>query len=518
MKTKLLCPLMILLVSSGLGCTPDQPSSQQTHQQAPARPNIILMMADDVGWGDASYQGHMTLQTPNIDAMATNGLVLERFYSASPVCSPTRASVLTGRHPYRSGIFWALMNKSQHALPTEELTLAEVLQENGYRTGFFGKWHLGGMTEDIKDGRLGGAGRPEMISPPWEHGFERVFATESRVPTYDPMIRPAMETGEWEGPSAGLLTDPTMGYWEPVEDPEKAIPWGTRYWNEDGNFETENLEGDDSRVIMDRVLPFVRESAGSDEPFLAVIWFHTAHLPVVAGSEDQDRYREQSYHDRLYQGAITGMDREIGRLRALLKETGQDQNTVLWYTSDNGPETVKQYTPGSTGGLRGRKRSLYEGGIRVPGVIEWPAGIEAGMKTTTPAVTSDIFPTVLAWAGVEDLTGRPMDGENLSAVISEGSDRTQAIKFESRHQLALMEGPWKIVHQPKKRTNVDQPGNLDTLNTGSDIQYALYNIEQDPAETTDLAAQHPDVVKRLATRMQEWQASVAASLAGEDYQ
>jgi len=137
---------------------------------------------------------------------------------------------------------------------------------------------------------------------------------------------------------------------------------------------------------------------------------------------------------------------------------------------------------------------------------------------STPAVTSDIFPTVLAWAGVESPVERPMDGENLSAVISDSSGRTQAIMFESRHQLALMEGPWKIVHQPKKRTNVDQPGNLDTLNTGNDIQYALYNIEQDPAETSDLAAKHPDVVKRLAASMQAWQASVAASLAGEDYQ
>jgi len=516
-KSKWFYPVMALVVYFIIACTPEQSGEQAAQQQPLPRPNIILLMADDVGWGDAGYQGHETLQTPNIDAMAANGLVLDRFYSAAPVCSPTRASVLTGRHPYRSGIFFALMDKSKNPLPQEEVTLAEVLKTEGYRTGFFGKWHLGGMSHEIEDGRLSGIGRPEMISPPWQHGFERVFATESRVPTYDPMIRPPLESGEWQGPRSGLLTDPTRGYWEPVGNSGESVLFGTRYWNETGTFETDNLDGDDSRVIMDRVLPFIRESGEADQPFLAVVWFHTAHLPVVAGAEDQDRYREESYHDRLYQGAITGMDREIGRLRELLKETGQDQNTVLWFTSDNGPETVGELKPGSAGGLRGRKRSLFEGGIRVPGVIEWPNRIKPGSKTATPAVTSDIFPTVLVWTGAHNPVDRPLDGENLAAVIEEGLDRTQPIMFESRHQLALMDGPWKIVHQPKKRKVEDNSVSRDTINTDPAPQYSLYNIDKDPAETTDLAEQHPEVLQRLAKRMQDWQKSVTASLAGEDY-
>lgn len=507
--TKWLSLILLVVVLSGGGCS--------SEQAALPRPNIILLMADDVGWGDAGFQGHGTLQTPNLDAMAANGLVFKRFYSAAPVCSPTRASVLTGRHPNRSGIFYALMDKSRHALPKDEVTLAEVLKAEGYRTGFFGKWHLGGMTEEVKDGRLGGIGRPEMFGPPWQHGFDRVFATESRVPTYDPMIRPKLEFGEWAGPASALLKDPTLGYWEPVWDPEDAVFWGTRYWHEDGSFETENLGGDDSRVIMDRVEPFIRESIDSGQPFFVVVWFHTAHLPVVAGIEDQFPYRKEAFHDRLYHGAITGMDREIGRLRKLLKKTGQDQNTVLWYTSDNGPETVREFTPGSTGGLRGRKRSLYEGGIRVPGVIEWPARIKAGATTATPAVTSDIFPTVLAWVGAQHPGDRPLDGEDLAAVIDDGSPRSNPIMFESRHQLALMEGPWKIIHQPKKRTAGDDASDRDTLNFDPEPRYSLYNIEQDPGETADLAGQHPDLVKRLATRMHTWQVSVAASLAGEDY-
>ncbi|MEE8327072.1 MAG: sulfatase-like hydrolase/transferase, partial [candidate division NC10 bacterium] len=482
----------ILLVAAlaGAACTPDN------DRAPPQRPNIILLMADDVGWGDAGYQGHETLQTPNIDAMAAKGLILDRFYAAAPVCSPTRASVLTGRHPNRSGIFFALMDQSRNALPQDEVTLAEVLRADGYRTAFFGKWHLGGMSHEIEDGRLSGIGRPEMISPPWQHGFDRVFATESRVPTYDPMIRPALEFGEWEGPKSALLKEPTRGYWEPVWDPEDAVFFGTRYWHEDGTFEKENLGGDDSRVIMDRVEPFIRESAASDQPFFAVVWFHTAHLPVVAGIEDQYPYRNESFYDRLYHGAISGMDREIGRLRSLLKETGQYENTVLWFTSDNGPETLGDLTPGSAGGLRGRKRSLFEGGIRVPGVIEWPARIKAGSRTATPAVTSDIFPTVLAWAGVQGPVDRPMDGEDLAPVIDEGSARSTPIMFESRHQLALIDGPWKIVHQPNKKAAGDNTVERDTLNTDLEPQYSLFNIEQDPAEAIDLAEQHPEVVKR----------------------
>ncbi len=229
-------------------------------QSVDPRPNIILCMADDQGWGDTGYNGHPVLATPNLDEMARAGIRFERFYAGAPVCSPTRGSCLTGRHPYRYGVTFANTGR----LPLEEVSLAEAVKTRGYRTGHFGKWHLGTLTTTVKESNRGGPGSERLFSPPWKHGFVTCFSTEAKVPT-----------------------------WDPMKTPGKNTPFGTNYWNEAGERETSGLEGDDSRIIMDRALGFIRRAAREKQPFLAVIWFHTPHYPVLASPEHRRLYKDQ---------------------------------------------------------------------------------------------------------------------------------------------------------------------------------------------------------------------------------
>ncbi|MHC4744756.1 MAG: sulfatase-like hydrolase/transferase, partial [Planctomycetota bacterium] len=196
------------------------------------RPNVILCMCDDLGWGDTGYNGHPVLKTPNLDAIAATGIRFDRWYAAAPVCSPTRGSCVTGRHPYRYGIFSA----NQGHMRSEEITLAEALKTQGYATGHFGKWHMGTLTTEIKDSNRGAPGATEHYSPPWDNGFDVCFSTEAKVPTWDPMKTPGSDDF-----------------------------YGTYYWREDGNYvpiDSPELAGDDSRVIMDQAIPFIRKAVG----------------------------------------------------------------------------------------------------------------------------------------------------------------------------------------------------------------------------------------------------------------
>ncbi|MEC8652136.1 MAG: sulfatase-like hydrolase/transferase, partial [Planctomycetota bacterium] len=288
---------------------------------AAQRPNVILLMADDLGWGDLGVQGHPHLHTPHLDQLAADGARFTRFHAAAPVCSPTRASCLTGRHPYRADI----PNANRGHLRAEELTLPSLLKDAGYRTGHFGKWHLGTLTKTLVESNRGGPRGSAHYAPPWERGFDACFSTEAKVPTFDPM-----------------------------KDPKTGAPYGTHYWTGPGARVTEGLEGDDSRVIMDRALPFVRRCAEDAAPFFCVVWFHAPHLPCVASDADRARYREFGEATQHYFGCITALDRQVGRLRSTLAELGLADETMIWFCSDNGPEGQAGKAPGSSGGLRGR--------------------------------------------------------------------------------------------------------------------------------------------------------------------
>jgi arylsulfatase A-like enzyme len=450
------------------------------------RPNIILVMCDDLGWGDVGFNGNKIIRTPHLDTMAKNSLRFTRFYAAAPVCSPTRGSCLTGRHPFRYGIYFA---NTGH-MKTEELTLAELLQKHGYATGHFGKWHLGTLTKTEKDANRGGPRGAKHFSPPQANGFDVCFATESKVPTWDPMLRPK--------------TSKSRTWWDPAKE---NVKYGTAYWNEKGARVMENLRGDDSRVIMDRAIPFIRAAVEKEQPFFAIVWFHAPHLPVVAGPEYTKLYSKHEKFAQHYYGCITALDEQVGRLRKELRTLGVADNTLVTFCSDNGPEGRAGKNPGSAGYLSGRKRSLLEGGIRVPGLIEWPEKIKPG-TTAIPAVTSDYLPTILEIIGAKRVDMRPLDGISLGPLF-EGKmkERGRPIGFQSAGQVALIGDRYKLYGSGGRKNEQDQA--LPTLK--------LFDLTRDPSERNDLAAQYPDLLKKMSATLEHWRKSCRQSDTGGDY-
>ncbi len=445
---------------------------------AQKRPNIILIMADDMGWGDVGFNGNKLVKTPSLDKMAKDGIVFSRFYSAAPVCSPTRGSCLTGRHPFRYGVFFANEGKM---LP-QEVTLAEYLKEKGYSTGHFGKWHLGTLTNDENDANRGGR-NTEYYSPPWKNGFDICFSTESKVPTWNPMITPGSDAGD-------------IG-----KSRTKGDFFGTYYWSGPGVKVTDNLEGDDSRIIMDRVIPYIKEQINNKNPFFAVIWFHTPHLPVLTGEKYRNLYAGHSVDIQHYYGAISAMDEQIGRLNNKLKELNATENTLIFFTSDNGPEgkTQQGRTQGSTGGFKGRKRSLYEGGIRVPGIAVWAGKIKSGLRTDYPAVTSDYFPTILEIIGEKrKFPILPIDGVSLVPVWKNRiNKRPRPIGFQSQNQKALSDNRYKLIEIDEK--------------------IELYDLIKDPFETRDISSNNPTKVSEMKIRLIDFVRSCDKSREGVDY-
>jgi len=449
------------------------------------QPNIILIMCDDLGWGDTGFNGNEIIQTPNLDMLAGKGIVFDRFYSASAVCSPTRGSCLTGRNPYRYGIPGA---NSGH-MKKEEITLPELLKEKGYATGHFGKWHLGTLTTKLKDANRGRPGDSTNYSIPTMHGYDTYLVTESKIPTYDPMLKPAV---------FDTINGESLRYgWKEIKDKNKAQKYGTYYWKGVETIETENLEGDNSRILIDRVIPFIENSIKSRNPFFSVIWFQTPHLPVVADEKMMAQYGSYSHVEQIYYATISGMDQQVGRLWEKLEELGQAENTMIWFCSDNGPE---RDTPGTAGPFRERKRSLYEGGVRVPAFCVWPKKIQANQKTEFPAFTSDYLPTIIDILGIEYPDNRPVDGINLGEILDgKMSERQKPMGFQYREKMSWVTHQHKLISTDKGQT------------------FELYDLVNDKREKNNTAAQNPQLVNKLKSELMAWIASCEASAQGKDY-
>lgn len=458
--------------------------------QTPTRPNIILMMADDMGWadmdfairlgedsngGDVNYSGTSHWNTPNLSAMASNGLTFSRMYSSSPVCSPTRASVLTGRSPERTGVSFA----NTGSLQNREVTVAEYAQTLGYQTGHFGKWHLGVLTRDIQDANRGGdAGSHNIYSTPLNSGFDVEYSTESKTSTYDPG-------------TSGLT--PT-----------------TRYWTGPGQFvplTSPDLQGDDSAIIARETNAFIQQSAQDNDPFLAVSWFHTPHKPInTPGNQDVDNLAA-------YRFAMEDLDAAVGQIRSKVQELGIADNTILLFTSDNGPEDGQDY---NNEGLRNNKRELHEGGVRVPGLIEWQGQVTPGI-THTPMVTTDYLPTLMDIWGVGPVDARPMDGTSMAETIftDRAATREKTIIFKSTngHQSAMGSG-----------------GRYKLISTNNGSSWNLYDIVRDydenaPVATSGNVNQADPAIQAIYQQLLEeynaWTTSVATSTSGGitgDYQ
>ena len=313
-------------------------------------PNIVLVMVDDQGWGDMAYNGHPTLKTPNFDAAAAAGLRFDRFYASAPVCSPTRASVMTGRHPNRMGVF-----KWGYPIRPQETTIAEALRTAGYVTGHFGKWHLGSV-------------RNTSPAHPGNNGFD-----------------------EWLSAPNFFDNDAILSH------KGKAV----------------QTQGESSMVTVDAALGWISKVAKGGQPFLAVVWFGTPHGPHRAIKQDLAPYENQPANRKHFYGEITGMDRAFGKLRNALDDFVIRENTLLWYSSDNGalPRV------GSTGGFRGQKGKVYEGGLLVPAILEWSSKITKPRTMKVRCNSSDIYPTLLEIAGVATANQPRLDGISLAGLI-----------------------------------------------------------------------------------------------------
>jgi len=472
----------IVLLPSLLSLVLFQACSFWPQKQAP--PNILLIMTDDQGWFDAGFNGNTRLLTPHLDHLAGEGIILDRFYAASAVCSPTRASVLTGRNPMRMGIPDA---NSGH-MPLEEITLPELLKEQGYATGHFGKWHLGILTTKTKDANRGGKSKHEKhFSIPSMHGYDEFFCTESKVPTYDPLIKPHH-----------FMEGESLRYgWRARENGEASESYQTAYWVGHEEMASGKLEGENTRLIMDRVLPFIRKSVDQSRPFFATIWPHTPHLPVVADEKFRRLYADLSLEEQLYYGSITAMDAQIGRLWSELETLEVAENTMIWFCSDNGPEN---HTPGSAGAFRDRKRSLHEGGLRTPAFLVWKAKYQGGRRVDFPAFTSDYLPTLVELLGLTFQPSYPLDGISLVPHMDDPDKiRRKAMGFCYKNQLSWVNHRYKLISR----------------NDGKSFE--LYDLLQDKSESKDLYQELPELAESMKKELEAWLSSVEHSKLGKDY-
>ena len=405
------------------------------------RPNVIFVMADDQGWGQTGYYNHPILKTPNLDAMAASGLRLDRFYAAGPVCSPTRASVLTGRTHDRTGV-----KSHGFALHRQERTIAQAMQKAGYATGHFGKWHLNGVR---------GPGVPVLESDPYHPGH---FGFD-----------------QWLSVTNFFDRNPILSRMGKVEE----------------------FEGDSSEIIVSEALKFIKQQQGDDKPFFTVIWYGSPHSPWRASEADQ--IEGEPANSANHHGELFAMDRSIGTLRKGLKDLGLAQNTLVWFCSDNGG--LKGVGHDSVGGLRGNKGTLWEGGIRVPGIIEWPAKIKPRI-TSYPASTMDIMPTLVDVLELpKDSMLDVVDGTSIKPLFEgEIGPRSKPLPFHYRDKAALIDNNLKIV--------------TEKIGSG---QYLLFDLNADKTESQNLFDKRPEDAARLQAALENMIDSVERSQAGADY-
>ncbi len=411
--------------------------------KTPGKPNIVLIMTDDQGWGQTGYYNHPVLKTPNLDAMAAAGLRFDRFYAGSPSCSPTRASVLTGRNANRTGA-----KSHGSALYLQEKTVAQALQSDGYATGHFGKWHLNGTI---------GPGVP-------------LFGDDKHNPG-------AFGFDEWLSVTNYFDLNPIM--------------------SRKGEFV--ELKGDSSGIIVDAALKFMKNSTEDGKPFFAVIWDGSPHSPSMASEEDKAAFTSLNERSKNHYGELVAFDRAVGVLRAGLRELGVAKNTIVWFNSDNGG--LGNIKPDTVGGLKGYKGSLWEGGIRVPGIVEWPAVIKPRV-TDYPASTMDIFPTIAEILNLPDTVFlKPIDGISLYPLFKGKQEKRETpIYFRHGSECALVDNEMKL--------------HTNKLNRE---EFELFNLKEDPSETNDMAKANPELFGQMKTRFIEWSATVDASVEGRDY-
>jgi arylsulfatase B len=414
-----------------------------------ARPNIVILLADDLGWADVGYHGAKTA-TPNIDRLAGDGVRLEDFL-VCPLCSPTRAGLMTGRWPIRSGMGESVITPwRRYGLPTTERTLADMMAKAGYeRRGVIGKWHLGHYEKKFL---------------PLNRGFTHFY-------------------GHYNG---------AVDYF--THEREGELDWHR-------GFETCRDEGYTTDLIGRESVRFIDESP-ADKPFFLYVPFNAPHLPLQAKEEDLAKYTHiEDKKKRTYAAMVDSMDQAIGKILHALQAKGLADNTFVLFLSDNGAIEL-----GDNGSWRSTKGSVYEGGIRVPAAVRWPAGIQGGRTVQGRMGLIDIFPTLKRIAGLADSDPNPLDGRDVLDVIRGKAEAPKRDWFSyiaqgSPEQASLHDGIWKLVVRGGSVLDVALDGAGRRIDRQSKTSVELFRLDQDPGEHTDLASQHPDVVARLLERL-----------------
>ena len=387
-------------------------------------------MTDDQGWAQTGYYDHPVLKTPNLDAMAENGLRFDRFYAGAPQCSPTRASVLTGRNNDRTGVFY-----HGYALNKNEITISKQLKNIGYSTGHFGKWHLNGIR---------GPGVP-------------IFMDDEFSPT-------AFGFDEWISVTNFFDIDPIM--------------------SDNGKFT--DFYGSSSKIIVTKALEFIEKNIKENKPFFTVIWDGSPHDPFVASDEDKIGFENLDKESKEHYGEIVAFDKSLGILRNKINELGISENTLIWYCSDNGG--LRNIVPSPVGELRGFKNTMWEGGLRVPGIIEWPKIIKPRV-TNYPVSTMDIYPTILEIVGINnDHSSNYLDGESIFEIFnSEKQKRTSKIPFRFDNRGAYIYNDIKLVVHDIKKLDIE-----------------LFDLSNDPYESVDISQTRADLLKLMKEEYLKW--------------
>ncbi len=422
------------------------------HLSAADAPNVVVLLADDLGYSDLSCYGSPENETPHLDRLAAEGLRFTDFYAASAVCSPSRAGLMTGRFPVRVGVYsWVHTSQNMH-LRVEEVTVAEKMKEAGYSTAHVGKWHLG---YDLVDGSGPG---PD----PGDHGFDYWLATGNNAePSHENpnnFVRNGVAVGETNGYSCQLVVDEALTWLDDHRDKEK--------------------------------------------PFFLNVWFHEPHRKVAAPPKFKDRHKDQK--DPAYYGSIENMDNAVGRLLAKLDEMGVTDNTFIAFTSDNG-----SYMQGSNDPLTGRKTQLWEGGIREPGIMRWPGKIKPGSTSEVPAGIVDLLPTICDVAGVEPPQDRTLDGVSLTPLFrGESITRNHPLYWfynPSRPVCVIRDGDWCLVADPTldlSQDNMFKEEYIGPIKETKLQNFRLYNLKEDAAQDNDLSSKYPERLDEMKKSMQ----------------
>jgi len=414
-------------------------------QDAPSKPNFVIVLADDMGWRDTGYSGNPVVKTPHLDDMAAKGLRFDYFYPGGQMCSPGRFAIMTGRSPFRTGLHHL------GAMRPQEITVARALKTAGYRTAHFGKWHLG-----------------TTATSPVKMGFDQ---------------------------STWSLNFFDLGARLRVNDTEEFVP----------------LQGDVSVAVMDLALEYIRRQAKEGQPFLAYVCTGSPHSPHRAADEFKALYKDLPEKQQDFWGEISGLDASVGKLREELRRLGIAENTLVWFTSDNGGITKDSMDPTGRG-----KGSV---GNRTVGTLEWPAKIRQPIRTSVPCAHMDIYPTLLDIAGVKMPDQPPLDGISLVPLLEgkmqerpkplgfmlwNGKGKFDGVDFVAGTQGVFIDGKYKLIVAPRDAAGKDAP-------------VRLHDIFEDPAHKDNIAEKLPEVVQKMRASLEAWQRSVRDSFDGKDF-